>query len=141
MRVSPMRALLAFVVVFLWLVASSFLVHGLWLRQAYQQLAAVFRPLDELRRHLWAAVGGEGVFAALFVYIYWQGVEPRPVVGQGVRFAVLATLFAVVPAALAEYATVEIPFSLAARWMLAGLAQLVVAGLLTASLLGPRQPS
>jgi hypothetical protein len=126
----------AMVACFLVLVATNYLIHGVWLRGDYQLAAAAFRPLAALRHRLWVMDVGEAIFTVLFCYVYIRGVEPKPWLGQGIRYGILMTLFVVVPASLSQYVAFDIPHQLALKWIGAGLAQLILLGIITAGFVG-----
>jgi len=126
----------AMVACFVVLVATSYLIHAVWLRHDYQLAASAFRPLAGLRHRLWIVDVGEAIFTVLFCHLYTRGVEDKPWLGQGVRYGILMTLLVVVPASLSEYVTFNMPHQLALKWMLAGLVQLVILGVIVAGFVG-----
>lgn len=126
----------AMVAAFLVLVATNWLVHGVLLRGSYQALAVTFRPMAMIRARMWLVLVGQALFAIAFVYVYIRGLERKPWLAQGVRFGVVIWLMTVIPAALAEYVTLLLPHRLALHWMLLGLVQLVILGIVVAAIVG-----
>jgi len=68
----------------------------------------------------------------VFAWVYTRNIENKPWPGQGIRYGVLMTLLAVVPAACIQYVVYPIPYTLALKWMFAGGVQLIVLGLVVA---------
>jgi hypothetical protein len=126
----------AMVASFIVLVATSYFIHGVWLRHDYELAAAAFRPLAALRHRIWLTDIGEAIFTVLFCYVYSRGVEPKPWWAQGIRYGILMTFLIVVPASLSQYVAFNIPHQLALKWMAAGLVQLILLGLITAAFVG-----
>lgn len=124
----------AVVLSYIWLMATNYLVHSVWLRRAYEDSARIWRTPEAIASRFWVMALGELVFTIVFVWIYTRGAESKPWAGQGIRYGVLMTLLVMVPAAAAEYVVYPGPASLGVQWVLAGLVQLVVMGLMTAGL-------
>jgi hypothetical protein len=131
------RVIGAGVVAFLILFVAGYLVHAVWLAGTYRAMIAggfSFRPQESMQRKLWIIWVSDFLYAMLFAWVYARGLEPKPWVGQGLRFGILMTLFTVVPATLNEYVAYNLPYTLAVRWMAAGLITLIVMGLAVAAI-------
>jgi hypothetical protein len=126
----------AMVAAFLVLVATNWVVHGVLLRSSYEALAVTFRPVGMIHARMWLVLVGQALFAIAFVYVYLRGLERKPWLAQGARYGVVIWLMTVIPASLAEYVTLFIPHQLALHWMLLGLAQLVITGIVVAAIVG-----
>jgi|ERR1700730_2708694 len=131
------RMTLAAVLVFVAIVVAGFLIHAVWLDSTYQAMRAQgfsFRTLDALQHRLWLIWLSDLLYAILFVWVYVRGREQTPWAGQGLRYGVLMTLFTIVPSALNDYVTYNLPPMLVVKWMAAGGVVLVLLGLLVAAL-------
>ncbi len=121
--------------IILWI--AGYLVHVVWLGEAYREMRTAgmsFRPEDMLQHKLWLVWVGDLLYAILFVWVYTKGMETKPWVAQGVRYGILMTLFTVVPNTLYEYVSWMIPYRLALDWMIAGFITLIIMGLATAGI-------
>lgn len=130
------RMIIAVVVVFVTLVVAGFLIHGIWLGSTYQAMrddGFSFRAPDALQHRLWLIWMSDLLYAILFVWVYGRGREETPWAGQGLRYGALMTLFTVVPGALNEYVTYNLPHMLVVKWMAAGGVVLVILGLVVAA--------
>ncbi len=134
-----LKKLVAAVVVgYILLMVLGYLIHNIWLMPVYRQYADVWRPADLMMKKRWVMFVGEFLFTVLFAWIYTRGVENKPWVGQGIRYGVVMTLLAVVPAACSEYTIYPIPYTLALKWMVGGGVQLIALGLVVAGFCGRR---
>ncbi len=129
----------AVVVGYLLVGALGYLIHNVWLMPVYREYEGVWRTESVMMHKRWVMLVGQLIFTILFAWIYTRGVESKPWVGQGIRYGILMTLLAVVPAACAQYTVYPIPYTLALKWMAAGGVQLVVLGLVVAGFL--RKPA
>lgn len=131
------RMIIAVLVVFVTLVVAGFLIHVMWLGSTYQAMLAdgfSFRTPDAIQHRMWLIWMSDLLYAILFVWVYVRGREATPWLGQGLRYGVLMTLFTIVPSALNEYATYNLPHLLVVKWMAAGGVVLVILGLLVAAI-------
>ena len=128
------KLILAIVVGYILLMGTNYLVHDIWLMPDYNKIPLSFRTQAEITHRFWAMAIGQFLFAALFAYIYQRGAEKKPWIGQGIRYAILITLFTVIPYSLSEYDVYNIPHHLAVKWMVAGFVQLLIMGLAVAGI-------
>ena len=128
----PKKLILAIVVGYVILMALGYVIHEIWLMPVYQQYATIWRLEDMMRHKMWINWAGQLLFTVLFAWIYTRGVEDKPWVGQGIRYGMVMTLLAVIPAVLTQYVVYPIPYTLALKWMAAGTVQLIVLGLVVA---------
>lgn len=126
----------AMVAAFLVLVATNWVVHGILLRSSYLAIVLTFRPFVVIRARMWIMLVGQALFAIAFVYVYIRGLERKPWLAQGARYGVVIWVMTVIPASLAEFVTMFIPHQLALHWILLGLAQLVITGIVVAAIIG-----
>ncbi|MGH9775687.1 MAG: hypothetical protein ACRD50_12145 [Candidatus Acidiferrales bacterium] len=122
-----------FVILFM----GGFVVHAVWLAPVYESMRALgfsFRPKADFAHKFWIIVVSDLLYTALFAWVYVRGREDKPWLGQGVRFGVLMTLFTVVPSALNDYMSYDLPYTLALKWMAAGLLVLVLMGIAVAGI-------
>jgi hypothetical protein len=101
---------LAVVVVFLVYSAVGFLVHEQLLKQDYQGIASILRPVEQF--NIWLVMLSNLLFALGFTFIYVKGIEQKPWLGQGVRFGFAVAILTVVAENLIDYTVHPIPQSL-----------------------------
>lgn len=128
----PKRLIAAIVVGYVILMGLGYLIHEIWLMPVYHQYAPVWRLEEVMRHKMWINWVGQLLFTVVFVWVYTRGVEDKSWVGQGIRYGILMTLLAVVPAVLSAYVVYPIPYDLALKWMAGGAVQLIVLGLVVA---------
>ncbi len=127
------RLVPAIVVGYVLLLALGYLIHGVWLRPVYDEYLTVWRSEEVMLHKRWVLWVGQLIFTVLFAWVYTRGVEDKPWLGQGIRYGIVMTLLAVVPAVCTEYVVFPIPYTLALKWMVAGGVQLVVLGVVVAA--------
>lgn len=122
----------AVVVAYLLLMATNYLVHGIWLRPVYDLYENSWRPLEQQVAKMWILWIGQLIFTVMFAWVYTRGVEEKAWIAQGIRYGAVVTLFVVVPYTLSEYVVYRVPYRLALTWMGTGLVQMVLLGLVVA---------
>ena len=128
----------ATVAVFVILFVAGFLLHGVWLGATYREMrdsGFSFRPEEAMRHRLWLIWVSDALYSILFVWVYANGREEKPWVGQGIRYGVLMTLFTVMPSTINDYVVYNLPHRLVLHWIIAGLITLILMGLAVAAIL------
>ncbi|MGO9641488.1 MAG: hypothetical protein ACLP1Y_09320 [Candidatus Acidiferrales bacterium] len=128
------KLILAIVVGYIVLMGTNYLIHDIWLMPDYNAIPSSHRPAAAIMQRFWAMAIGQFLYAALFAYIYRRGAEKKPWVGQGIRYAIVMTLFTVIPYSLSEYDIYNIPHHLAMKWIAGGFVQLILLGLIVAGI-------
>jgi hypothetical protein len=103
------RFWLAWLVVFIAWFIGSFIVHGVLLHADYAQLANLFRKESEAQNFLPLMILAHLIMSGAFVWIYARGVEPRPWLGQGIRYGVAIVLLTTLPLYLIYYVVQPMP--------------------------------
>lgn len=123
------RWVMASVAVFVTLFVVEMVIHGMMLQNIYQELAALWRPEEEMQKLMWCMWLGYAIFSPFFVLIYSKGIEEgKSGIGQGLRFGLLVGLAFSPMMALGWYAILAIPVKLAFYWFLAGLVEYGICG-------------
>jgi hypothetical protein len=128
------RKILAVVAGWILLGIGRYLIHALWLIGTYRQNAALWRPESAMPHLAWVVQVANLILAIAAVLIYIRGVEPKPWLGQGVRFGILLALATAVPQSLVEYFTYPISPTLAWQWILGEGALAVLLGVVLAGI-------
>jgi hypothetical protein len=131
------RIIAAMAACFVLLSAGRYLIHSVWLADAYLETISVWRPQDSMLSHLWILYVANLVLAVAAVLIYVRGVEPKPWLGQGLRFGILLALVTAVPQSLVEFVVYPIPHMLAIQWIIGEGALAVLLGVLAAAICKP----
>jgi hypothetical protein len=103
------RFLLAWLVVFIAWFLGSFVVHGVLLRDDYKSLSNLFRPEAEAQKYFALMLLAHVLLSGAFTWIYARGVEPKPWLGQGVRYGIAIALLTTVPGYLIYYVVQPLP--------------------------------
>lgn len=135
------RFSLAVVVAFAFLIVTTYVVHGIWLRWIYDLYPDSWRPMSQQVAKAWILLAGRLLFTVMFAWVYLRGMEKKSWIGQGIRYGGVIWLLVSVPAILSMYVLFRVPYQLALIWMSVTLIQVVLMGLIVAYLLRPAAPS
>lgn len=113
----------------------GYVLHGQLLQAAYEATKAVWRP--DMMDKLWIFALINLIVAFFFTLIYDQGREGKGV-GESLRYGFYMGMMFAVGSAYGTYAMVAIPYSMALKWFVAGVAQTMVAALAVEKILGPK---
>jgi len=132
------KYLLAATGVFVAYSGLGLLIHEVILAPDYEPMVGTaLRSAEEFGARVPLLYAGNLIFALAFCFIYAKGYEPgKSWLGQGARYGLILGAL-LVPVALAEYVVFPVASSLAAKWIVLGYAQIVVAALVAAGLYRP----
>jgi len=97
----------------------------------YRDIKGLWRT--EMMDFMWVMVLGSLFFSFMFVFIFTRGYEARCVV-EGARYGLFIGLLVNVYGVLGQYAMYPIPFGLAMIWLAYGMIEMVLAGMITATI-------
>ena len=103
------------VVIFVLASVLSYLVHEMLLKADYAKLGAMMRPAAEMQARLGYIILAHISFALAFTWIYVEGREDKPWLGQGIRYGIAVVLLAVVPVYLIYHAVTPTPLDVAIK--------------------------
>jgi hypothetical protein len=103
------RFLLAWLVIFIAWFLGSFVVHGVLLHDDYMAAKSLFRPEAEAQKFFPLMILAHIFLAGAFVWIYARGVEAKPWLGQGIRFAIAVIFLTTLPLYLIYYVVQPMP--------------------------------
>lgn len=138
---SAKKIILAIVAGVVLLGAGRYLMHSVWLAGAYAQHTELWRSQRAMLHRVWVIQLAGLLFAAAATLIYIRGIEPKPWLGQGVRFGVLLAFATAIPQSLAEYFTYPIPHTLMIQWIIGEGGLAVVLGIVIAAICRPASMS
>ncbi len=122
----------AWVLMFFFWMAGSFVVHGLLLGTDYAQLPTLFRSEADSQQYLPYMLLAHVIMAGAFVWIYKRGAEEKPWLPQGLRFGVAVALMTVVPTYMIYFAVQPMPGALVVRQIIFDGLLIVVLGVAVA---------
>ena len=132
------RWLMATVGAFGVIVVADFLIHNVWLGETYRQTAQWWLPAQEMQARMGFMVGAQIALAGLLALVYAKGYEPgKGTATQGFRFGVLMGLLLGLPQMLMQHFLYPYPLSLLLNWLLGGLVEVAVAGIIIGYLYKP----
>ena len=123
---------LGWIAVFVVWMAGSVVLHGMLLRDDYLNLPNLFRPEAESQKYFPLMILAHVVMAGAFVWIYSRGIEPKPWLGQGIRFGIAVALMAAVPLYTIYYVVQPMPGMLAVKQMVGDGILLLIVGAVAA---------
>lgn len=127
---------IGWIVVFVVMQVFGYLVHEVGMSDAYQALASVFRPKEEMDSMMWIMMVGGVLSLLLFCYIFTLGYEGKGVM-EGVRYGALMGLFLSFPTAFDQYVVYPLTAQVAVVWFVAGVIGLIIAGAVFAAIYKP----
>jgi hypothetical protein len=133
------RLILTIVAGFALIFATDFLIHGFWLTPDYEATKSLWRPEAEMHTHFHWMLFAQFLCAATFVIIWAKGFAGRDI-ATGITFGLLMGLFQGIWAII-NYVVMPLPGALATKWLLAGIVQCVLLGIVTSLVYKPEQPA
>lgn len=129
------RLFLAIVAGFVFIFASDFLIHAIWLAPDYKATAELWRPDAEMQqRFAWMILGQ--LLAATAVAVIWtMGFAGRSI-GTGATVGLFMGI-AMQVWAIALFVVAPLPAAIAGKWFLSGLLQATLLGILVAAIYKP----
>ena len=103
------RFALAWLVLFIVWFFGSFVVHGVLLHGDYAALPNLFRKEAEAQNFFPLMILAHVFLSGAFVWIYARGVEAKPWLEQGLRFAVAVIFLTTLPLYLIYYVVQPMP--------------------------------
>ena len=126
---NPKRLILGIVLVFAVVWVTDFLIHGLWLQSRYAATMTLWRSQDDMQKHIVWLFLGQFVFSVAFVTIWAQGFATHRQVACGILYGLFMALFSQA-ATFISFAVQPLPRDIAVKWVLSGLLQGMLIGVL-----------
>ena len=124
------RLLLAVIAAFVFIFATNFLIHGVWLMPDYVATASLWRTNAEMAAHLPWLLASEFLYAAMFVLLWAKGFAREECILCACIYGLCMGLFQQA-AMLMIYAVAPMPLELVVKWVVSGLAQGVLLAVVT----------
>jgi hypothetical protein len=104
------KLLIAWIVIFVAWFLGSFVVHGVLLNADYTRLAGtLFRTPADSQHYFALMILAHLMLAGAFAWIYARGVEPKPWLGQGVRFGIAVAFLTTIPTYIIYFVVQPMP--------------------------------
>ena len=134
------KFLTAFVVVFVLLEITNYLIHGVILSSTYAEegVKQVFRATEEMQSKMWIMWVADLVWSFFFVFIFVKGYQNKGIM-EGIRYGVYIGIFVSFVFAYQSFAMLPLPYSLTFEWFIAGLIQCVIIGIVAAVIYKPKE--
>jgi hypothetical protein len=132
------KFLVTFIVVYVLLEAMNFIIHGVILASTYQMpnVQAAFRHEAEMNSNMWIVFVTDLVWAFFFVFFFAKGYEGKGIM-EGLRFGFYMGLFWALVSSYQTYAFVPMPYSLAFKWFIFGMIEMLILGVVAALIYKP----
>ena len=130
------RLIPAVLVTFLFIFGYEWLFHGYLLKGLYETTPQLWRTQAMMPKYFPYLTGGQFLLALFLGIIFSKGYENRGL-GEGIRFGFLIGLL-FVPGHLIWYAIQPISGTLALYWIIGGIIEMTVAGIILAAISRPK---
>ena len=133
---NPKRLLLAIVAAFGTIFVTDILIHGVWLEPVYKATMNLWRPDDEMKAHMGWRCAGQLLAAVTFVLIWAKGFAATGCRKCAVIYGLCMGLFSQANT-LISYAVQPLTTEIVWKWMVSGVLQGVVLGLVVSLVYKP----
>lgn len=130
------RLLIALVVGFIFVFASDFVIHALWLAGDYKATAQLWRPDPEMQARFHWMLVAQFLIVFGFVMVWAKGFAGRSI-GTG-AFVGLYFGLAVQAWAIIFHVVAPLPADIATKWFLVGVLQAILLGIVVAAIYKPK---
>lgn len=130
------RYLLASLVAYIVMQITSYLIHGIILMNDYIALTQIWRP--DMMNWMWLIYVLDIPSTLLIAYIFVKGYENKGIM-EGVRFGLVLGTLIWIGGAFATWAMIPLTLSLAVKWFIFGVIQMVITGIILALIYKPKK--
>ena len=103
------KFIVAWIVIFVAWFLGSYVVHGVLLNADYMRLGTLFRAPADSQRYFPLVILAHVMLSGAFAWIYARGVEPKPWLGQGVRFGIAVAFLTTIPTYMIYFVVQPMP--------------------------------
>ncbi|MEO8045471.1 MAG: hypothetical protein ABI674_11260 [Spartobacteria bacterium] len=123
------RLLLTVVVAFVFIFATDFAIHAIWLKPAYEATKELWRSEAEMGARFPWMLGAQLLVAIVFVTIWALGFAERGGLGLALGYGLLIGVI-VQATTIITYVVSPLPADIAVKWIASGLVQSMLLGLI-----------
>jgi hypothetical protein len=133
------RLIWAAVVVFIALIVTDLIFQVGILGCTYDELGGqgIFRSESAIACYFWVKLITNAVFSFFFVFIFVKGYEGKGII-EGIRYGIYIWLFYYFVVSFNQFVLYGIPYFLTWYWIVIGLIQCIIFGILTAVIYKPK---
>jgi hypothetical protein len=124
------KFVIAWIVLFVAWFLGSFVVHGVLLNADYVRLGTLFRTPADSQRYFPLMILAHVMLSGAFAWIYARGVEPKPWLGQGVRFGIAVAFLTIIPTYIIYFVVQPMPAETVVKQILSDGALMVILGVI-----------
>ena len=128
------RFVLSVVVLFFVSMALGFVVHAQFLHNDYLRLQNLFRTPQDAQAYFPYMIAAHILMAIGITWVYRQGRDARPWLGQGVRFGLALFVLITLPTYLIYFAVQPMPSDVVAKQIVLDGIAIVILGIVAAAL-------
>ena len=125
------KCIISAVTMFVMALVLSFFVHGVLLFNDYTA-AGGMRPPAEANKLMPYMILAQALFGGAFAWVYVQGKNERPWLGQGFRFGIAIACLTVIPTYLIYHVVTPVPFAIAIKQIVLDTIRVVLMGIVLA---------
>lgn len=129
------RLMYATLSVFVFIFFYEWFFHGTILKGMYEETAFLWRTESDMRAHFFWLVLGQFLIAVMFCYIFLKGYENKGLL-EGMRYGLLMGIFLAIPS-FVMHAVQPFPLEMAFAWIIGGIIEFILAGMLLAWIYRP----
>lgn len=133
------RGVVALLVAFVVIFCLEFLWHGILMKSAYMETAALWRTNDDFMRSFWVLVVGHAVVAFAFTGLYISKVGLQSA-ATGLGYGIVIGIFCA-GGYLIRYATEPVTTRILWMWILGGVIEFAIVGALVGAIYTPLSDS
>ncbi|MEZ4749119.1 MAG: hypothetical protein R3B54_00420 [Bdellovibrionota bacterium] len=122
------RFVIAVFVMFIFIFATDFVLHGIILKPDYAATASIWRPEAEMEKYFLFMLLGQMIIAKYFTFLFIKGYEGTGMM-EGVRFGLLMGIL-FIGTYLIQFAVSPITVKILVAWCLGSLVQGILGGML-----------
>jgi hypothetical protein len=126
------KCIISATVMFVMAFVLSYFVHGVLLYGDYMQLQSWMRPQAEAQSLMAYMILAQALFGIAFAWIYVQGHDDNPWLGQGIRFGIAVAALAIVPTYLIYHVVTPVPLLVAIKQIIYDTVRVVLMGVTVA---------
>lgn len=133
------RLWIAFLLVFVAYFATTWFIHSVILGGTYMKpdIQTLFRPEAEMSSFFWVRIVTMLVFSFFFTFIFAKGCEQKGLM-EGVRYGLVIAIFYFFVTNFEQFIIYSVPYFLVWYWIVAGLVQAVILGVIAALAYKPK---
>jgi hypothetical protein len=133
------RGVIALIVAFVFIFGFEFAWHGMLMKPAYTETAALWRTKPDFLNHFWLLVLGHAVVAFAFTGLYISKIGVQSA-ATGMGYGIVIGIFCA-GGDLIRFAVQPLTTKILLMWIVGGLIKFVTVGALVGAIYKPERPT